>query len=445
MADNNDIIEWFRSSTTYINAHRGKTFVVFLSGEALADENLPNLVCDLSLLHSLGVKLVLVHGARPQITAALSTALPTEGKKPQYANNLRITEAACMETIKETVGRLGIDLEARFSMGLRNSPMHGSNINIARGNFVTGRPVGVLDGVDYHFTGKVRKIQSSAIRQQLDANNLVIMSNLGYSVTGEVFNLSAEEIATETAIALNAEKLILLIPSAGVTDKDGKLVASLTEADVAGYVEELAGRDDEDAQCVAHALQASLRAYNNNVHRSHLISYKENGAMLLELFTRTGHGSLMSRDSIDQLRDATIDDVGGILNLIRPLEEAGTLVTRSRELLENEIGNFKVVELEETVIACAALYPISADSGEIACIAIHPQFQKQGLGKRLLESLEKSASRQGLNSLFILTTEAAHFFQELGYGEGSVESLPEARQKMYNLQRKSKVFTKELD
>ena len=166
--------------------------------------------------------------------------------------------------------------------------------------------------------------------------------------------------------------------------------------------------------------------------------------MLLELFTRTGHGSLMSKDSIDQLRDATIEDVGGIINLIRPLEEAGTLVARSRELLENEIGNFKVVELEDTIIACAALYPISANSGEIACIAIHPQFQKQGLGKRLLASLEKAAAAKNMNALFALTTETAHFFKEHGYTEGSVDSLPEARQQLYNLQRKSKVFNKTL-
>lgn len=441
MADEQHIVEWFRASTAYINAHRGKTFVVFLSGEALADDSLSNLIFDLSLLHSLGVKLVLVHGARPQISAALSA----EGKKSEYSRNLRVTEADCMETIKATVGRLSTELEAMFSMGLSNSPMHGSNIRVCRGNFVAGQPVGVLDGVDFHFTGKVRRIQSAAIQQQLDAGNLVLISNLAYSVTGEVFNLSAEDIATETAIALNAEKLILMIPSAGVTDGEGNLVASLNESHARTYVQELLQRGGEDELCVAHALQASLRAHENGVHRSHMISYKENGALLLELFTRSGHGSLMSRDSIDQLRDAHIGDVGGILNLIKPLEEAGTLVQRSRDLLENEIGNFKVVELEETIIACAALYPMTDDSGEIACIAIHPDVQKNGLGKRLLSSLEKTASTMGLQNLFVLTTEAAHFFLEHGYKESSVESLPENRKQLYNLQRKSKVFRKALD
>ncbi len=438
MSDNIDIIEWFRASTGYINAHRGKTFVVFLSGEALAHSNLPNIVYDLSLLNSLGVKLVLVHGARPQISEALAGT----GKDSKYHNNLRVTEADCMETIKATVGSLSLELESMFAMGISGSPMHGANINYCRGNFVTSKPVGVVDGVDMQYTGRVRKIHSDRINQQLEAGNIVLVSNLGNSVTGELFNLSAEEIATELAISLHAEKLILLIPSAGVTDDEGNLVASLREAEAKEYVTTLKARGDEESVCVAHALEASLKAYSKNVHRSHLISYKENGAMLKELFTRQGHGSLMSQDSLDQLRDATIEDVGGILGLIKPLEDAGTLVERSRELLENEISNFKVIELEETIIACAALYPIGDSHGEVACIAIHPQFQKNGLGDRLLSSLEKSARKSGMKSLFVLTTEASHFFMERGFNEVSVEDLPEQRQQLYNYQRKSKVFSK---
>lgn len=440
MNDSIDIIDWFRASTTYINAHRGKTFVVFVSGEALADPNLHNIVYDLSLLNSLGVKLVLVHGARPQISAALAR----NGRESSYHKNLRITEADCMQTIKATVGALSLELESMFAMGISGSPMHGANINYCRGNFVTSRPVGVVDGVDFQYTGKVRKVHSNRINQQLDAGNIVLISNLGNSVTGELFNLSAEEIATEVAAALQAEKLILLIPSAGVMDDAGKLVASLQEQQAREYVQTLRARGDEESVCVAQALEASLTAYARNVHRCHLISFKENGAMLRELFTRQGHGSLMSKDSLDQLRNATIEDVGGILSLIKPLEEAGTLVERSRELLETEISNFKVIELEETIIACAALYPIGEHHGEVACIAIHPQFQKNGLGDRLLISLEKTAKSSGIQSLFVLTTVASHFFLERGFTEVSVEDLPEQRQQLYNYQRRSKVFRKTL-
>lgn len=437
--DKTDIIEWFRASTKYINAHRGKTFVVLLSGEALLDKNLSNVVYDLTLLHSLGVKLVLVHGARPQITAALERS----GKKSTYHKNLRVTEAACIETVMQVVGGESARLEALFSMGGNDSPMQGSDIRLSRGNFVTAKPVGIHDGIDYHYTGTVRKIQIQAIEQQLAQNNIVLLSNLGYSLTGEVFNLTAEELATEAAIELKADKLIFLIPQAGVIDDDGDLVASLSEADAKLYANNLSQRDAE-SENLSRALFACLHAYNNNVHRSHLISFKDNGALIRELFTREGSGSLISKDNFDNLRDATIDDVAGILKLIRPLEENGSLVARSRELLENEIGNFKVVELEGTIIACAALYPNGEEFGEVACIAIDSNFQNNGYGDRLLASLEIVARGKGLTRLFVLTTVASHWFIEKGFAEGKLSSLPKQRQKLYNFQRKSKVLIKNL-
>lgn len=437
--DSTDLIEWFRASTKYINAHRGKVFVVLLSGEALQDNNLSNVVYDLTLLHSLGVKLVLVHGARPQISAALESA----GKQSDYHKNLRVTETDCIETIMRVVGGESARLDALFSMGGNNSPMQGSDIRLSRGNFVTAKPVGIHDGVDYHYTGKVRKIQTQAIEQQLAQNNIVLLSNLGYSLTGEVFNLTAEEIATEVAIELGADKLIFLIPQAGVFNKDGELVASLSEEDAKRYSSKLSQGDDESRN-LSHALSACLHAYSNNVHRSHLISFRENGALIRELFTREGSGSLISRDNFDNLRNATIDDVAGILNLIRPLEENGSLVARSRELLETEIGNFKIVELEGTIIACAALYVHGNEFGEVACIAIDPNYQKNGYGDRLLASLEREAREKSLKKLFVLTTVASHWFIEKGFTEGELDSLPEQRQQLYNFQRKSKVLIKEL-
>jgi len=440
MSTDLQLIDWFRASTTYINAHRGKTFVVLLSGEALQEENLPNIVYDLSLLRTLGVKLVLVHGSRPQISAALTEA----GIESTYHKDLRITEAACIEQVRQVVGGLSVSLEALFTMGLSNSPMHGADVRIVRGNFVTAKPVGVHDGVDYQFTGQVRRIHSESIKQQLDDNNLVLLSNLGYSVTGEVFNLSAEEVATAAAIALQADKLILMVPSEGVLDGDGKLVTSLSEADARQVVADLQDNSDEESYCIRHALQAALLAYTSGVHRSHLISFRDNGALLQELFTRDGNGTLLSKDNFDSLRPARIGDVPGIIHLIKPLEESGILVERSRERLENEIGNFHVVELEGSIIACAALYPMTADAGELACIAIDPGYQRNHLGSRLLTSLEAQAKLQGLSKLFVLTTVAAHWFQEHGFESSTPEQLPEQRQQLYNLQRNSKVFRKNL-
>jgi amino-acid N-acetyltransferase len=437
--DSIGMIEWFRASTSYINTHRGKVFVVLLSGEALADKNLANVIYDLTLLHSLGVKLVLVHGARPQISAALDSL----GKNSAYHRNIRITEADCIEAVMRVVGGESARLEALFSMGISNSPMQGSDVRLCRGNFVTAKPVGIHDGIDYQYTGKVRKIRAADIQQQLEHNNIVLLSNLGYSLTGEVFNLSAEEVATEAAVALHADKMILMVPRPGVLDEEGNLIASLSEEDAKQYADKLAKLDDE-SQCISRALDACLHAYVNKVHRSHLISFKENGALIRELFTRQGNGTLISSDSFENLRSAKIEDVGGILKLIRPLEENGSLVERSRELLETEIDNFKIVELEDTVIACAALYPIGDDFAEIACIAIDNGFQKNGYGDRLLSSLEKQAKKEGIKKIFVLTTVASHWFLGKGFSEAELSDLPEQRQELYNFQRKSKVLLKSL-
>ena len=431
-------IDWFRSSTSYINLHRDKIFVVLLGGDALANENFPNIVHDLSLLHSLGVKLVLVHGARPQI----SDALEKVGKTSEYHNNLRVTEASCMEVVKQTVGSLGTDVEALFSMGLAGSPMHGSDIRICRGNFVTAMPVGVHNGIDFQYTGAIRKIDANAIEQQLEQNNVVLLSNLGFSFTGEVFNLSVEEVATETAIALKADKLILFIPDDGITNSDGDLIPSLTEQDAEYFLNSYSESSGPEKLIISSALSAALKAYQKNVHRSHLISFKQNGALLQELFTREGNGTLLSSDNFEKLRQASVNDVAGIVNLIKPLEQAGTLVERSRELLETEIENFKVVEFEGLIIACAALYPMENKSGEVACIASHPAYQNNGYGVRLLASLESEARNAGLEKLFVLTTTAAHWFLEKGFKESKIADLPEQKQLLYNFQRNSKVFVK---
>ncbi|MFT6093601.1 MAG: amino-acid N-acetyltransferase, partial [Pseudohongiellaceae bacterium] len=243
MLNNQQLIEWFRASTTYINAHRGQVFVVLLSGEALSDSNLPNIIHDLNLLHSLGVKLVLVTGARPQITSALAN----QGIDSSFHKQVRITRPEALDVILACVGSLNIKTEARLSMGLANSPMDGADIRVCRGNFVTAKPYGIHDGIDHHYTGRVRKIQSEAIHQQLQSGNIVLLSNLGYSLTGEVFNLTAEEIATETAVSLGADKLILLTPAEGIFDQLGDLIPSLNQNDAVMHMKQLAGKNDYES------------------------------------------------------------------------------------------------------------------------------------------------------------------------------------------------------
>lgn len=442
--DAKQYVSWFRQSSPYINAYRGKVFVILLPGEAVAHENFHNIAHDITLLNSLGVKLVLVHGARPQIDAALDAAgLKVdlrEEPRGKLHRQLRVTNLESLVHIKQVVGQLRIDIEAMFSMGLINSPMHGADINICSGNFVIAKPYGVQNGIDYAHTGEIRKVDSVAIQIQLAANNIVLLSNLGYSATGEVFNLTAEEVAAETAIALNADKLLIYSAEAGILDKEGVPISKLSAEQAQKLIAEkikLGGLGE-----ALKNLELSVRACRATVKRSQVISYVEDGALLTELFTRDGVGTLITKELYEQIRPATIKDIGGIMDLIMPLEQEGILVHRSREKLEGEISHFSVIEREGMIIACAALFVHDDHSAELACVATHGEYRNNKYGQAIYEHIEQSAQTQGVKKLFVLTTKSPHWFLEKGFVEGSVDSLPLEKKGLYNYQRNSKILEK---
>ena len=428
-----DYVQWFRHSSPYINAHRGKTFVVMLQGDAIEHDNFNNVVQDIALLASLGVQLVLVHGARPQIDSALK-ALNTESR---FHNDLRITDGAALTAVKAAVGMVKAEVESRLSVGLPNSPMHGARIRVVSGNFVTAKPMGVIDGVDYQSTGEVRRIEHQAISELLALRNIVLLSCTGYSPSGEMFNLAVEDVAQNAAVSLRADKLILFGSTAGLPDENGDTLKEVTCLDLEQRVHNFRGEARNHAD-------AAIKAVRQGVPRAHLLSYADDGALLQELFTREGKGTLVSQYAYDQLRAARNDDVAGILELLRPLEEKGILVRRSRELLENEIQRFYVIERDGMITATAALYPYSDDQAELACVAVHADYRGTSRGARLLEQIEQEARRRNLKRLFVLTTRTAHWFVEHGFVPGAVEALPQERQRLYNWQRNSKVFFKAL-
>jgi amino-acid N-acetyltransferase len=436
-AEPEQFVHWFRAAAPYIHAFRGRTFVVAFGGEVVADGKFVGLTHDFNLLASLGVRLVLVHGARPQIEAQMKA----RGIRPRYVRGMRVTDESAMQCVKQANGQLRVEIEALLSMGLPFSPMANATIRVAGGNFVVARPRGVVDGVDMQYTGEVRRVHTDVIRQRLDTGDLVLVSPLGYSPTGEIFNLTLEDVAAEAAIALGADKLIFLIDAAGVADDDGVLMRELT---VSQAQSRLTQGDTLASELPAH-LPAAVRACRGRVARVHLISRHVDGALLLELFTREGTGTMVSQDPLEQLRPAVIDDVGGVLQLIEPLEAEGTLVKRSRELLEIEIERFFVLEHDGRVVACAALYPFSDDgAAELACLAVHPEYRNAGAGERLLRGVESEARRQQMARLFVLTTRATHWFIEHGFAESSVDDLPASKQALYNYQRRSKVLVKAL-
>ena len=433
MTDNTEYVQWFRQSSPYINAHRGKTFVIMFDGDALLHPNFDTLVQDIALLNSLGVRLVLVHGARPQIDAVLKRLDITS----QFHNDLRITDSEALRAVKAAVGMVKADIESRLSVGVPGSPMHGARIRVVSGNFVTAKPLGVINGVDYQHTGEVRRIEHQAISHLLDQQNVVLLSCAGYSPSGEMFNLSVEDVAQHAAISLRADKLIAFGEQDGLRDEDNAPLEDLTCRELEVRLSSLSGSPRWQADM-------ALRCVRQGVPRVHMLSYQRDGALLQELFTREGSGTLISQDAYDQLRAANIDDVAGILDLLKPLEDDGILVRRSRELLETEIHRFYVIERDGLITACAALYPYSDDEAELACVAVHSDYRGSNRGQRLLEQIEQEAKKRNYGRLFVLTTRTAHWFIENGFKAGQVSELPQEKQKLYNFQRNSKVFFKAL-
>lgn len=430
-------VQWLRSVAPYIHAFRGRTFVIAFGGEAVGDGSFVELTYDFNLLHSLGVRLVLVHGARNQI----ETRLKALGQKSRYVRGLRVTDDTALQCAKEVAGRIRVEIEALLSMGLPNSPMAGAQIRVASGNFVIAKPMGVINGVDMQHTGEVRKVDAPAIQQRLDGGEMVLISPLGYSPTGEIFNLALEDVATMAAIALNADKLIFLMDETGVTDSSGILLNELTARDA----EKRMGKSGKLAGDVQLYLPCAVRACNQGVPRVHLLSRHVNGAVLLELFTHSGIGSMVTQSGLEKLRQARIEDAGGILALIEPLEKEGVLVWRSRERLESEISCFSVLEHDSVIVGCAALHTFPGDgAGELACLVVGKDYRNGGYGDTLLKHVEKQAREAGLKRLFVLTTRAAHWFIEHGFKETDLEQLPKEKQAFYNYQRRSKVFLKRL-
>lgn len=430
-------VDWFRDSSPYINAHRGKTFVLMLPGEAVRHANFANIIYDIALLNSLGVRLAIVHGTRPQVEERLQLDEMTSN----FHDNLRITDPEAMTAIIQAAGEVRVDIEAALSTGLPNSPMHGAQIQAISGNFVTGMPIGVIDGVDLQFTGKVRRINTKPMQQALDFGAIVVISPLGYSPTGEVFNLSFAEVATQVAIALNADKIVSFVEGRGVEDEDGGLIREFMLHEAERYLNNPQSRPAHGSRL---ALNACFQACTKGVPRAQIVSFSDDGAFLKELFTRDGSGTMVYRDTYEQLRIASIDDVGGIIELIEPLEQAGVLVRRSREVLEAEIEKFWVLEKDGTIVACAALYPFSNGAAELACVVTHPSYQKGGRAAKLLHQLERQAIRMGIKELFVLTTQTAHWFLEQGFVPGDIDTLPNEKQSLYNYQRKSKIFIKKI-
>jgi amino-acid N-acetyltransferase len=437
-------VPWFRSVAPYIHMHRGKTFVVGLAGEALQAGKLPNLAQDIALIQSMGVKIVLVHGFRPQINEQLRL----KGHTPRYSHGMRITDEVALDCAQEAAGQLRYEIEAAFSMGLPNTPMAGATVRVISGNFLTARPVGVVDGVDFQHSGLVRKVDVAGINQTLQLGSLVLLSPLGFSPTGEAFNLTMEEVATSVAIALQADKLLFVTETPGIRQRpaepasdDNPIDTELSLADAKRLLAGLPAPDEPSD--LAFYLQHCVKACEGGVERSHILPFAVDGALLLEIYMHDGIGTMVVDEKLEELREATHEDVGGILQLIEPFEKDGTLVRRDRTEIERDIEQYSVIDHDGVIFGCAALYPYpESATAEMAALTVSPQSQGQGDGEKILKRIEHRARAMGLKSIFVLTTRTTHWFLKRGFVQVDPDWLPETRKRKYNWDRKSLVLVK---
>ncbi len=436
-------VPWFRSVAPYIHAHRGKTFVVAIAGELIAAGKLATFAQDLALIHAMGIKVVLVHGFRPQVEEQLRA----KGHQSRFSHGMRVTDAVALDCAQEAAGQLRYEIEAAFSQGLPNTPMAGSQIRVVSGNFITARPVGIVDGLDFQHTGLVRKIDAAGIRRAVEYGALVMLSPFGFSPTGEAFNLSMEDVAASTASALQADKLIYVTEVRGIpldpTDPESDIDQELALADAKKLLASLP--DPVQPTDTAFYLQHAVKACESGVDRVHIVPFSVDGSVLMESFTHDGVGTMIVDEKLESLREAGADDIGGILQLIEPFERDGTLVKRDRTEIERDIGSYTVIEHDGVIFGCAALYPYpEAHTAEMAALTVSPHVQGQGDGERILKRVEQRARAQGLDSIFVLTTRTMHWFIKRGFAPVDPDWLPEARKRKYNWDRRSQVLVKRL-
>ena len=436
-------VPWFRSVAPYIHAYRGKTFVVAIAGELIAAGKLGAFAQDMSILHAMGIKLVLVHGFRPQVNEQLRA----KGHVSQFSHGRRITDPIALDCAQEAAGQLRFEIEAAFSQGLPNTPMANATVRVVSGNFLTARPVGIVDGIDFQQSGLVRKVDATAIRRAIESGAVVMLSPFGFSPTGEAFNLSMEDVATSTAIAVKADKLLFLTEVAGIhevrDDPESPIDTELALADAERLLASLPSPTQPTD--IAFYLQHCVKACRGGVERSHILPFAVDGALLQEVYTHDGIGTMVVDEKLESLREATADDIGGILQLIEPFERDGTLVKRDRTEIERDIAHYIVIEHDGVIFGCAALYPYPDErTAEMAALTVSPGAQEQGDGERLLKRIEHRARELGLESIFVLTTRTMHWFLKRGFHQVDADWLPEARKRKYSHNRRSQVLLKKL-
>lgn len=474
-------VNMFRGSANYIANHRNTIIVYHIPGELLSWEGFEDLMDDIALTWLLGMKPVIVVGCRKQIDQRFEESDDEDEKHSELSPDgrsviqgpdsvhteasVRITDIDTLRIVKEEAGFVRFEVERLLGRSLHRHGIVDERAirdgNVVSGNFYSAQPYGVIDGIDFKFTGFPRKVETEKIKQVLDAHDVVLLTSLGASPSGEMFNVSTEHLASFVAGSLGASKVVFFTTygSAFIETDNKKLVQNLRVSDARNVLKynhvtvnnakgfssfEHNSHMSEETKEAFVKLGWCVSSLERGVKRAHIIS-PINGALLQELYTRDGGGTLISRDIYEGIRVADVQDVQGIFELIEPLVEAGTLVPRPMNVLERDIKSYFVFTRDNLIVACAQMKLFEDGFSEIGCLVVRKEYRTQGRGDAMLGYLERLSVQVGCSKVFVLSTQTMEWFVERGFKRATVSDLPPSRQEIYNHKRKSKIYMKKID
>lgn len=431
-------VELIREAFFYQSRFHGRTMVFKVDYPLTEAPSFPSLMNDLALLAQTGIRVVIVPGAKEWIDAVL-----TEYEIPwSYEGAVRLTSGQAIPFVKMAA----FEVATRFMTALS-----ASRIDSVIGNFVRARGLGVVNGIDYGHSGVVEKILVEPLSRVLQMGMVPIIPCIGWSIAGKPYNLPSDEIALEVCRALGAVKFFILsahgplmtsqyqVPTGLSCDTSGR-IGRLTLQEAQAILDMNSPQKDRPLE----ELQLALRAGRAGVERVHLVDGREEGAVLRELFSNLGAGTMIYADEYESIRPLLADDIPQILRLMEPLMEQGILLRRSADDIHEKIKDYVVFDIDGSVHACGALHDWGEGQGEIAALATDPLYGELNMGRRIVGYLIERARKQGMKRVFVLTTRTHDWFEYLGFKEISVEELPERKRRLYDYKRKSKVFALDL-
>jgi len=460
-AEKNFFVDIFRGSAAYIASHRDSTMVFHIPAELLEWEGFGGLVDDLALAWLLGIKLVIVVGCRSLVDRQLEAL----GIAAKVSDGRRVTDRDTLEVVKMQAGYARFEVERMLARALSHGCSRNDasgcvfeKANVVSGNFYTAQPVGVLDGTDFEYSGILRRVDTDKVHQAHSNSDVVLLTNLGVSPSGEHFNMISESLAADVAGSIQASKIFYFTSEDIVLrDSTDRAVPSLQLSEAremlrhrqyaleqhrfrSGHGQDLAPIERETVEKIGW----SVAALEKGVPRAHLVCPRD-GSLLQELYTRDGAGLLIGRDLYEDFRPADAADVPEIYGLMRPLCDAGVLGRRTRGMIERDIGSYHVYTRDEEILTVGQLHFMEGDSAEICCIAQSQECTDPRKRNAMLGYLERLCVNNGADTIFVLSTQTMQWFREKGFYPAGIDALPPSRRRVYDYSRNSKIYVKGID